>query len=164
MKRKIQSHLFSLSHAPNNNLSCCLNVQAHYKGFSMSVKNDHNFHHTNLNEIAQEIVQWKVFLLHSNKNCRKQQFIKFPVRPEQLESCVSVNDSFGGGERNFATCNTAIFPFECRNYFSASSRNFHFSFTTTFHHFYFNGDVSLSCSPSLFSAPTTEGEKKMLPW
>lgn len=45
---------------------------------------------------------------------------------------------------NFATCNTAIFPFECRNYFSASSQNFHFRFYNKFSSFYFNGDGDVS--------------------
>jgi hypothetical protein len=47
MKRKTQNKTFSSS-TPKTQC-CCLNVQAHYKGFSMSVKNNHNFHHTNLN-------------------------------------------------------------------------------------------------------------------
>jgi hypothetical protein len=45
MKWKTQNKTFSSSTPENNSVV----VPTHYKGFSMSVKNNHNFNHTNLN-------------------------------------------------------------------------------------------------------------------
>lgn len=80
----------------NKNLNCCLNVQTLF--------------------CFKKLWSRKVFLLPktTKSSTHKQQFIKFPAT---ARAAVSVNDSFRGVERNFAICNTAIFPFECRNYF-----------------------------------------------